>query len=40
MYKKSHKHSGEKLTISIYTEVSAKVEVAKVNGHRFYLWNA
>ena len=34
MYKKSHKHSGEKLTISIYTEVSAKVEVAKVNGHR------
>ena len=26
--------TGEKLTIAIYTEVSAKVEAAKVNGHR------
>jgi hypothetical protein len=27
-------HSGERLTESIYTEVSAKVEVSKVTRHR------
>ncbi|MGO4948531.1 IS3 family transposase [Blautia sp. Sow4_E7] len=32
--KKSHQHSGERLTEAIYTEVSAKVEASKVTGHR------
>ena len=32
--KKSHRHSGERLTEAIYTEVSAKVEAAKVTKRR------
>lgn len=34
MCKKSHQHSGERLTEAIYTEASAKVEASKVTGHR------
>lgn len=34
MCKKSHRHSGKRLTEAIYTEVSAKVEAAKVTGRR------
>ena len=30
--KKSHRHSGKRLTAAIYTEVSAKVEAVKVTG--------
>ena len=33
MCKKSHQYSGKRLTEAIYTEVSAKVEAAKVTGH-------
>lgn len=32
--KKSHRHSGKRLTEAIYTEVSAKVEAVKVTGRR------
>lgn len=34
MCKKNHRHSGKRLTEAIYTEVSAKVEAAKVTGRR------
>ncbi|MGN1166222.1 MAG: DDE-type integrase/transposase/recombinase [Lachnospiraceae bacterium] len=34
MCKKKHQHSGKRLTEAIYTEVSAKVEVAKVTKRR------
>ena len=32
MCKKSHQHSGKRLTEAIYTEVSAKEEASKVTG--------
>ena len=34
MCKKSHQHSGKRLTEAIYTEVSAKVEASYVTGRR------
>lgn len=34
MLKKSHQHSGKRLTEAIYTEVSAKVEASKVTKRR------
>ena len=34
MCKKSHRHSWKRLTEAIYTEVSAKIEAAKVTGRR------
>lgn len=34
MCKKSHRHSGKRLTEAIYTEVAAKVKASKVTKHR------